>query len=281
MQKSRRWSRLEQYVLPVAATLFGAACGGAQSAAPPASNVTTGGEPAAVVVPETAPADPAAPSGDNSTERSVTPDAPAAASATAPPVPAQPVAAELPKDTLVLHVGDSFAGSLGVPLGKRFKAAGLRTVLEFETSSYIPTWASGEELEKYVGRYMPDLVLVTLGANEFEIPNPEQRANAVRRLVKRLNGVPCVWISPPKWKEDTGVLAVVRDNCAPCRYLDSDTIVKDLPRRKDGIHPSDDAREIWADAVLAWLTRERAGSPEHAWELRAERPATASEVSVR
>lgn len=272
---------MEQYVLPVAAALFGAACGGARSAATLASDVaTTPGEPAAVVVPETTPAETAAPSDANSTERSVTPDAPAATGATASLVVADPVA-ELPKDTLVLHVGDSFAGSLGVPLGKRFKAAGLRTVLEFETSSYIPTWASGEELEKYVGRYMPDLVLVTLGANEFEIPNPEQRANAVRRLVKRLNGLPCVWISPPKWKQDSGVLAVVRENCAPCRYLDSDTIVKDLPRRKDGIHPSDDAREIWADAVLAWLTRERAGTPEHPWELKTERASPAAEVSVR
>ena len=271
---------MEQYLLPVAAALFGAACSGTQSAAPSAPDVTAVGEPAAVDVPETAPAEPAEPSDANSTQRSVTADAPATR-ATASTVALEPAAAELPKNTLVLHVGDSFAGSLGVPLGKRFKAAGLRTVLEFETSSYIPTWASGEELEKYVGRYMPDLVLVTLGANEFEIPNPEQRANAVRRLVKRLNGLPCVWISPPKWKEDSGVLAVVRDNCAPCRYLDSDTIVRDLPRRKDGIHPSDDAREIWADAVLAWLTRERAGTPEHPWELKAERSTASAEVSVR
>ena len=268
---------MEQYVLPVAAALWSAACGGAQAAA---SDATGADGPTAVVVPETAPVERATARDDNSNQRSES-SGPAAPSATASPVAAEPVVAELPKDTLVLHVGDSFAGSLGVPLGKRFKAAGLRTVLEFETSSYIPTWASGEALEKYVGRYMPDLVLVTLGANEFEIPNPEQRANAVRRLVKRLNGLPCVWISPPKWKQDSGVLAVVRENCAPCRYLDSDTIVKDLPRRKDGIHPSDDAREIWADAVLAWLARERAGTPEHPWELKAEQSAATAEVSAR
>jgi hypothetical protein len=226
---------------------------------------------------ETTPSNPTNGSDEALAEPFATPAAPGAGSAEAAPV-------ELPKDTLVLHVGDSFAGSLGVPLGKRFKAAGLRTVLEFETSSYIPTWASGEELEKYVGRYMPDLVLVTLGANEFEIPNPEQRAHAVKKLVKRLNGLPCVWISPPRWKMDSGVLAVVRENCAPCRYLDSDTIVKDLPRRKDGIHPSDLARETWADAVIAWLARERAGSTERSWELKAENAAAtepAREASVR
>lgn len=274
---------MEQYVLPLAAALWSAACAGAQSAAPPASDVTSDADgPSAVVVPDTAPAEvePSAPAESNSKQRSDS------ALETVPSIPLASTApeaapAELPKNTLVLHVGDSFAGSLGVPLGKRFKAAGLRTVLEFETSSYIPTWASGEELERYVGRYMPSLVLVTLGANEFEIPNPEQRASAVRRLVKRLNGVPCVWISPPKWKQDSGVLAVVRENCAPCRYLDSDTIVKDLPRRKDGIHPSDDAREIWADAVLAWLARERAGTPEQPWALKVEQSATGAQVSAR
>ncbi len=270
---------MEQYLLPVAAALGVAACSGAQTATPSASSPAEAGEPAAVVVPETAPAELSPPSESNSNARSVSADA---APVLTPPASApEPAPAELPKDTLVLHVGDSFAGSLGVPLGKRFKAAGLRTVLEFETSSYIPTWASGEELEKYVGRYMPDLVLVTLGANEFEIPNPEQRVNAVRRLVKRLNGVPCVWISPPKWKQDSGVLAVVRENCAPCRYLDSDTIVKDLPRRRDGIHPSDDAREIWADAVLAWLTREREGTPERPWALKSESAPPAAQVSAR
>lgn len=268
-------------MLPLTAAVWSAACGGAQTAAPRAGVSSDADAPTAMIVAETASPPPVTQHDLNAALRSD------AASETTPPNGAvailapEPVPAELPKDTLVLHVGDSFAGSLGVPLGKRFKAAGLRTVLEFETSSYIPTWASGEELEKYVGRYMPDLVLVTLGANEFEIPNPEQRANAVRRLVKRLNGVPCVWISPPKWKEDSGVLAVVRENCAPCRYLDSDTIVKDLPRRKDGIHPSDEAREIWADAVLEWLARERAGSPERPWALKADPAAASAQFSAR
>ena len=272
---------MEQHVLPLAAALWGVACGGARAAVAPADASLDAKVPAAVVVPETAPSSIAAQPDSNSTNEGEKASDPTTAKDPIASLSPEPAPDELPKDTLVLHVGDSFAGSLGVPLGKRFKAAGLRTVLEFETSSYIPTWASGEELEKYVGRYMPDLVLVTLGANEFEIPNPEQRANAVRRLVKRLNGVPCVWISPPNWKQDSGVLAVVRENCAPCRYLDSETIVKDLPRRKDGIHPSDDAREVWADAVLAWLARERAGSAERPWALKADPAAASTEVSTR
>jgi hypothetical protein len=177
---------------------------------------------------------------------------------------------ELPRGTLVLHVGDSFAGSLGVPLGQRLKARGLRSVLEYQTSSYVPTWASGKELPEYVARYNPDLVIITLGANEFELANPDQRAGSVRRLVGHLGGRPCVWVTPPRWKPDTGILAVIHANLQPCRFLDSDTIVRDLERKQDKIHPSDAGRERWADAVLAWLEHERRGESARPWDLKDE-----------
>jgi hypothetical protein len=182
--------------------------------------------------------------------------------------PQDPASYGFPKETLILHIGDSFAGSLGVPLGKRFKAAGMRTVLEFETPSYIPTWASGKELPQYIDKYRPSLVIITLGANEVELVNPEQRAGAIKRLVGKLGGRPCVWVIPPLWKSDTGIFNVIRANAPPCRILESDSIVQNLTRQKDKIHPNDPAREVWADAVLAWLARERAGTAERPWELR-------------
>jgi len=177
-------------------------------------------------------------------------------------------APELPRGTLVLQVGDSFAGSLGIPLGARLRARGLHSVLKFQTSSYVPTWADGTELPEYVSHYSPDLVLITLGANEFELSAPDTRAASVRRLVRRLNGRPCVWISPPRWKQDSGILAVIEANSKPCRFLDSDTVVHDLARKPDKIHPSDAAREVWADAVLAWLARERKVGGSRPWELK-------------
>jgi lysophospholipase L1-like esterase len=216
--------------------------------------------------PEAGPAAPAVSAPGSDASSGETP-APGAADASATAASESPT---LPRGTLVLHIGDSFAGSLGVPLSKRLKAAGLRSVLEYQTASYIPTWASGPELTSYVSRYSPDLVLVTLGANEFELSNPGTRANSVRRLVRRLEGRPCVWVTPPRWKPDTGILSVIQENLKPCRYLDSDTIVRDLSRKKDGIHPNDEAREIWADAVLGWLARERKSGAERPWELRQE-----------
>jgi hypothetical protein len=187
------------------------------------------------------------------------------------PEVAPPAEPELPKGTLVLHVGDSFAAALGIPLGKRLKEAGMRYVLEYQTASYVPTWAFGEDLPKFIGRYNPDFVIVTLGANEIEIPNPEQRAGAVKRLVKELGDRPCLWILPPLWKKDTGFMKVIADNAAPCRCLDSTVLMGDLPRKRDKIHPSDEGRERWADAVMTWLAREREPNGERPWSLKAPR----------
>jgi lysophospholipase L1-like esterase len=168
----------------------------------------------------------------------------------------------------VLHVGDSFAESLGAPLGRRLHAAGIRSVLESKTPSYIPTWAGNGEIQRFVQKYKPDLVLITLGGNEFEIPTPADRVAPVKRLVQALGGRPCVWITPPRWKQDSGVVAVIRENSGPCRYLDSDALVHDLPLARDKIHPNEAGREQWAEAVLAWLKKERAPADGKPWALK-------------
>jgi lysophospholipase L1-like esterase len=177
---------------------------------------------------------------------------------------------DLPRGTVVLHVGDSFAGALGVALGKRLKAAGLRSVLQFKTSSYIPTWAWGQELPRYVATFNPDLVLVTLGANELDIPDPKQRIAAIQRLVSKIGQRPCVWISPPLWKPDTRLMQVIRAHAAPCHFLDSDSLVHDLPRMRDHIHPSPEGREIWAAAVFEWLQQAREPAGDKPWALRGD-----------
>ena len=77
-----------------------------------------------------------------------------------------------------------------------------------------------------------------------------------------------VWVTPPLWKPDTGFIKVIHENAAPCRTIDSTALVGDLPRKRDKIHPNDEGREIWADAVMSWLGREREGTPERPWALR-------------
>jgi len=186
-----------------------------------------------------------------------------------PQVPSAPP--ELPRGTVVLHVGDSFAAALGIPLSRLLKEAGLRSVLEFHDASYVPTWAHGSTLPRLLARHNPDLVIITLGGNEFEIPEPQQRVPAIRRLVSALSGRTCVWIFPPRWKKDTGLFEVVREHAAPCRFLDSDTLVPpDLPRKRDRIHPSTSGGEIWAAAVFEWLARTRDPMAAEPWVFRTQ-----------
>jgi lysophospholipase L1-like esterase len=165
-------------------------------------------------------------------------------------------------------VGDSFAGALGLPLNKRLRDAGVRGVLQFETASYIPGWASGDKLKGYLNRYNPDLVLVTLGANELEIVNPEQRIRNIRKLVATIGARPCVWIATPLWAgAKNGLMEIIRQNAAPCLYLDTNALISDMPRVSDGIHPTLPAREDWADVVVQWLQAHRKPTGERPWTL--------------
>ena len=263
MQKSRRWRGLQLHLLPLAV-----ACA---SAPPPTPAPVAAPAGARAVAPAAAAAPPAA-----ATSASPAASQPIATAGpeSSPGVPVEPaptpqvaLAPELPAGTKVLQVGDSFAAALGVELGKLLKHSGLRTSLETKTPSYIGDWAFGPVLRKAISDYNPDLVLITLGANEVEIPVPAQRVGPIQRLVKSLGDRPCVWILPPLWKQDTGLMQVIKDNASPCQVLDSSTLVPSLPRGRDHIHPSSEGRVLWATAVFEWLKKAREPQGPRPWSL--------------
>jgi hypothetical protein len=176
------------------------------------------------------------------------------------------VPSALPEGATVLHIGDSFAGALGRQLNRELARRGVRGVLDYKTGTYIVTWASKRRLAAPLARYHPDLVLITLGANELDIPRPESRANLVRKLVTALGGRPCVWIAPPLWEgAKADVLRVIEANCAPCAYLDSTRLVPNLERLPDQVHPSNAGRARWARAVMTWLDEHPIGDVEPRW----------------
>ncbi len=176
----------------------------------------------------------------------------------APPAPP----AETRKGAWVLHIGDSFVyASLQQNLGPRFHGAGTGYVVDATTSTYTTTWAGDPDLDKWLAR-RPSLVLVTLGANEVDMPVPEEHAGAVRQLVRRIRdaGASCAWIAPPLWKRDTGILQVIHDHCAPCLFFDSDAVLGGLhpdERQRDGIHPNERGGARWATAFWGWLEDHR------------------------
>jgi hypothetical protein len=214
---------------------------------------------------------PPAPSGSPSATPAA--EAPEGADSASTPNPNPTTPPPLPKGTTILHIGDSFAGALGLDLNRQLKAQGIKGVLKYETASYIPTWASHKDLDEYLAQYRPDLVVITLGANELDVPDPEMRGDAIRRLVRRLGDRPCVWIEPPLWEGARDVLLpVIERNASPCLYMKSAEIAAGMPRARDKIHPAMSARPGWARYVVSWLARHRVPDGERPWELHATEP---------
>jgi hypothetical protein len=179
--------------------------------------------------------------------------------------PAQEAPPPIPPNTVVLHIGDSFLqAGFAQALKPKMKALGVRYEIRSEQSSYTTTWAG--KIEQLIRETRPDLVLINLGANEIANTDPPTHAPAVRRIVKGIGERPCVWVSPPLWRKDTGILNVIRQNSAPCRFFDSDIrVTQPIPRASDKIHPTPAGGAIWASIFWEWLHGERAtASPESA-----------------
>jgi lysophospholipase L1-like esterase len=162
----------------------------------------------------------------------------------------------------VLHIGDSFVhASLQQNLRPRFEATGTGYVVDATTATYTTTWANDPELDRWLER-RPSLVIVTLGANEVDMGVPREHAGAVEALVRKLVQVSasCVWMTPPMWKRDTGILQVIHDHVAPCLFFDSDAVLGGLAddeRQHDRIHPNEKGGARWADALWEWLQDHR------------------------
>jgi len=246
-------------VLP--ATL--AACGGAEP--PPPSPPP----PASASAPPPAPPPSAAPS------------ASAVASVEPAPPPPPPEPPPIPKGTKVLHFGDSFVDAgFWQALKPKLTELGAKYEVKFEKATYTVSWAG--KVPGMMKQYEPDLVIVNIGGNEIANTDPKTHAHAVKRIVEGFAGRPCVWVSPPMWKKDTGIINVMRTNAAPCRFFDTGEHVKEkLPRRGDKIHPNKEGGQIWADAFWKWLHKERAPADPKVTNVWTLKPGGKSEYEER
>lgn len=251
---------------PIVASLLVSACAAAPAEPRSTPIRSAGHEPSSIVREATPPPEPAAVS--DAGPVAAEPVAAQPPAAEPPPAPSEPP--PIPEGTTVLHIGDSMAGALGVALNDELKQRKVKGMLRFKAATYIPGWAWGKELPLYLAQVKPDLVLITLGTNEVKMPDPTMRAPTIRKLVGLLGGRPCVWIAPPVWAPEKGLYQVIRDNIAPCRYMDTERVYPDMPRLGDKIHPSINARKEWAKRVVNWLARERQPTTEAPWALRPE-----------
>jgi lysophospholipase L1-like esterase len=155
----------------------------------------------------------------------------------------------------VVHMGDSMVGGgLCKALAPKFKAEGTKFVRDVVESASITAFDESDRVPTLMKRYNPDLVLVTLGANDVFNDHPEYEIKHIESIVKKVGHRDCVWIGPPLWKGDKGLIAVLREHVAPCRFYDSGGLV--LQRAGDGIHPTEKGGQVWADAFWPFFKGE-------------------------
>lgn len=171
----------------------------------------------------------------------------------APPPPPAPEPAKAAPRSLggkkVLHVGDSMVGG-NFGLTKAFEAKlkdeGATLVRHTKVSESMSSFEKGPTLKDLLRTHDPDIVVITLGANDALVPHPEVFAQSVEKIVKRVGDRECWWIGPPMWREDSGIVRVIQENSGKCRFFDSSKL--ELERTADGIHPTDRGGAKWADA---------------------------------
>ena len=147
----------------------------------------------------------------------------------------------------VVQTGDSMVGGgLCKALAPKFKAEGTEFVRDVWESASIVAFAESDRLPKLLRKYDPDLVLLTLGANDVFNKHPEYMIRFIERIVRKVGSRDCYWIGPPLWNGDFGLSDVIRDHVSPCAYFDSRGL--SIPRAGDGIHPTDKGGDVWADA---------------------------------
>jgi lysophospholipase L1-like esterase len=161
---------------------------------------------------------------------------------------------------VVLLAGDSMVGGdyggLQKSLRGLFEDEGARYERDVWEAVSIVTFDAQDRFRKLLATYEPDIVVLTLGANDVRSYIPDSFVPRVRSIVKKVGSRECWWITPATWKGDTGIVRVIRENAAPCRVFDSSKL--DLPRIGDGIHPTPAGGDAWALAFWDFYREERA-----------------------
>ena len=183
------------------------------------------------------------------------PPVPQASASPAPSASAAPAPATPPPPKVVLQLGDSMVGgynALAKALAPRFEAMGAHFVRDWQDSVDIGVYDREHRIQDLLKKHSPDLVLVTLGANDVTIPSPWVLAKNVASIARKVSegGRACYWLTPPLWTKDTGIIEVIHKNAAPCKVFDASYLK--VSRIRDGIHPSDKGGETWAEAFFAF-----------------------------
>ena len=158
----------------------------------------------------------------------------------------------------VLHTGDSMVGGgLARALRPKVEAEGAKYVRDVWESGSLRDFSRSDRIPNLLAAHHPDLVILTLGANDVYEKEPEVLAPFIEKIAKLATAkgtVDCVWVGPPFWKKEyERMVDTFKKHVAPCQFFDSSGI--EMERKKDGIHPDEKGGEQWADALWKGLGR--------------------------
>lgn len=151
----------------------------------------------------------------------------------------------------ILLIGDSMIEWLRLRLASWCRESGYALYVVIWPSSNLIWWGKSDTLRAFIERYQPTYVLIGLGSNELLVPAIEKRKPYIERLLQQVGDLPVVWIGPPAWQEDMGIIAFMRRRMGPGRYFSSERLT--MKRLEDGAHPLPTEAYRWADTLVAYL----------------------------
>ena len=167
-----------------------------------------------------------------------------------------------PMDTTnqkILFFGDSMLEGLSRRLCDYAMENGHELTSVIWYSSTSQTWAECDTLEYFIKKTSPSFMVVCLCSNELFVRDLAERDKFIGRIVSKMGDVPFVWISPPNWKEDTGINDLIIKHVGEDRYFDSRHL--ELRRGRDRVHPTFDAAADWMDSVAVWMSGDSTRHP--------------------
>ena len=127
-------------------------------------------------------------------------------------------------------------------------------------------WAGRiDSLRSYVAWASPDYIMVTLGGNELETRDTQNRKQCVMQIMEVIGNRPCVWIATPSWVENPTITGIQQSVVGKKRFYDSTRLT--LQRGPDHMHPTLSAFNQWVDSLAVWMS-----SPATAHPIRMDRP---------
>lgn len=164
-----------------------------------------------------------------------------------------PVIIPLRRRNKILLIGDSYAYAMSGELKKC-----VHYLDEFVSvargGSSCKEWLKNLWLVAALRRHKPDLVLISLGINDYDRKNLFWN---MKKLIELCHGYGArvIWLLPPRTTRiNSGFVAEAVVIAGPDGAHNSAGL--DLPLEKDGAHPTVSGMRIWAESVADYVWRD-------------------------